>query len=391
MSRAIIHIDVTDFSINVERVLEPRLRQRPVAIAIETTDRALIYAASREAAQSGVYRGMTLMQALKQCPDMTVLPPNEDLYMRATRRMMEVLQQFTPVLEPLRFGHAYLDMTGSVRLFGSVVDAAAKARREIRDRLHLDATAGVAANKLVSKVASDVITVRDPSAGLCDVRSGDEQCFLSPLQVGYLPGVQKEVRVRLQELNVRLIRELSVIQAEHLQMAFGRFGLVLYERSRGIDNRPVQPPKRSPEIVESETLADDSNDRDFLRTVLFQLLAAATRTLRQKNRYTRRLVLEIRYSDHKEERGQLACAALQNDWQMLQIAEQLLTRTITRRIRVRKITLRLCDLCQSYQQLDLFDEPADPKLQAVGKAMDKIRDRFGETAIAYGRAQVSKI
>lgn len=386
MSRAIIHIDIADFSIAVERVLEPRLRLRPVAIAVEAVGRSLVYAASREATQNGVYRGMTLMQALKQCPDMTVLPPNEELYMRATQRLLEVLQQFTPVLEPLRFGHAYLDMTGSVKLFGSVVDAAAKARREIRERLQLDATAGVAANKLVSKVASDVITVRDPSAGLCDVRYGDEQCFLSPLQVGYLPGVQKEVRTRLYELNVRVIRELTMIQAEHLQMVFGRFGLLLYERSRGIDNRPVQPPKRSPEIVESETLDRDSNDRDHLRSILFRLLASAARALRQKNRVTRRMVLEIRYSDHQEDRGQLACTAMQNDWQMLQTAEDLLTRTITRRIRVRKMTLRFCDLCQPYQQLTLFDEPVNPKLQAAGKAMDRIRDRFGENAISFGRA-----
>jgi DNA polymerase IV len=386
MSRTIIHIDVTDFHIAVERVLEPRLHQRPVAIAIEAAGRSLVYAASREAGLNGVYRGMLLNQALKYCPDMTVLPPNEELYLRATRALMGILQQFTPVLEPLRFGHAYLDMTGSAKLFGNAVDAAAKARKEIHDRLRLDATAGVAGNKLVSKVASDVITLRDPRAGLCDVHLGEEQRFLSPLQVGYLPGVQKQVRTQLYELNIRLIRELTVIQSEHLQMVFGRFGLLLYERSRGIDNRPVQPPKRSPEIVETETLAEDSNDHDRLHTIFFRLLAASTRRLRQKKQFTRRLVLEIRYSDHKEENGQFKCDPAQNDWQMLQPAESLLTRTVTRRTRVRKMTLRLCDLCQSYSQLSLFDEAPNPKLESAGKAMDRIRDRFGEAAISFGRA-----
>ena len=391
MSRAVIHIDITDFYVAVERVLEPRLRQRPVAIAIETANRSLVYSASREAGQNGVYRGMPLSQAMKYCPELTVLPPNEDLYRRATKALLTILQQFTPVLEPLRFGHAYLDMTGSAKLFGSVVDAADRARREIRDRLRLEAAAGVAGNKLVSKVASDVITARDPLAGLCDVRLGEERHFLSPLAVGFLPGVQKEVARQLDELNIRVIRELAGIQCEHLQMVFGRFGLLLYERSRGIDNRPVQPAKRAAEVVESETLAEDSNDRDRLRTILFRLLAAGTRTLRQKKLFTRQLVLQVRYSDYREEVGRVKCDPLQNDWQLLQTAETLLTRTLTRRTRVRKLTLRLTDLCRSYRQLSLFDETPNPKWSAAGQAMDKIRDRFGESAIAFGRATAQPI
>ena len=386
MSRSIIHIDVTDFHIAVERVLESRLRQRPVVIAVEAAGRSLIYAASREAGQHGVYRGMPLNQAVKQCPEVTVLPPNEDLYQRATRALLSILQQFTPILEPFRFGHAYLDMTGSAKLFGSVTDAASRARREIHDRLRLDAIAGVAGNKLVSKVASDVTILHDPSAGLCDVRPGEEQRFLSPLQVGFLPGVQRPVATKLYELNIRLIRELAVVRSEHLQMVFGRLGLLLYERSRGIDNRPVQPVKRAPEVVESETLAEDSNDRDQLRALLFRLLAAATRTLRQKKFFTRRLILEIRYSDAKGESGQLKCDPLQNDWQLLQTAETLLARTLTRRVRVRKLTLHLADLCRSYQQMSLFEESPNAKWAAAGKAMDKIRDRFGESAVALGRA-----
>lgn len=386
MSRTVIHIDVTDFHVAVERVLEPRLRDRPIAVAIETASRSLVYAASREAVQNGVHRGMPLNQALKYCPDLTVLPPNEELYARADSALMKILQQFTPILEPLRFGHAYLDMTGSGRLFGSILDAAAKARSEIRNRLSLDVAAGVAGNKLVSKVASDVIAVRDPRTGLCDVHHGDEQHFLSPLHVGYLPGVQKAVRTRLYELNIRLIRELTVIHSEHLQMVFGRFGVLLYERSRGIDPRPVQPPKRAPEIVESETLAEDSNDYDRLRSLLFRLLSSCTQRLRQKNLFTRRLLLEIRYSDHKEEQGQVRTEPRQNDWQMLNTAETLLERTLSRRIRVRKMVLHLCDLEPANPQLALFDSPDHPKIEAVTKAMDKIRSRFGDATIRFGRA-----
>ncbi|HPR88592.1 MAG TPA: DNA polymerase IV, partial [bacterium] len=218
MSRTIIHIDVSDFPVAVERVLEPRLRQRPVAVAVQTASRALVAALSREAAGCGIERGMPLPQARKYCPDLTVLPPNETLYHRATAALLDLLGRFSPVIEPLRFGHAYLDMTGSTRLFGAAIDAAARAQREIHEHLRLEAVAGIASNKLVSKVASDLLTRQTAVRPLCDVHCGEEEHFLSPLPVTCLPGVQLKVRQQLRELNVRLVHDLARIPAEHLQM-----------------------------------------------------------------------------------------------------------------------------------------------------------------------------
>lgn len=386
MSRTILHIDINDFPVAVERVLEPRLRQRPVAVAVETSSRALIAARSREAAANGVQRGMPLYQALKYCPDLTVLPPNEDLYRRATTALLQLLGRFTPVIEPLRFGHAYLDLTGSCRLFGSAVDAAARAQREIRDRLRLDAVAGVASNKLVSKVASDVIIVASPQTALCDVNHGEEQRFLAPLQVGYLPGVQKSIRSQLTELNVHRIQELAGIKSEHLQMVFGRFGLLLFQRARGIDDRPVQPPRRSPEIVETAELADDCNDFDHLRRLTFALLARATRRLRRDHLFTQRVTVEIRYADYRDASAHSRTAAAQSDAELRTSTETALKNALTRRVRVRKITLRLGGLGPASGQLGLFPAPENPKNEALTRALDKIRDRFGDAAIRFGYA-----
>ncbi len=386
MSRTILHIDVNDFPVAVERVLEPRLRQRPVAVAVESASRALVAARSREAAANGVQRGMPLHQALKYCPDLTVLPPNEALYHRATTALLHLLGQFTPVIEPLRFGHAYLDLTGSGRLFGNGVDAAARAQREIRDRLRLDAVAGVASNKLVSKVASDVITVRNPQTALCDVHYGEEQRFLAPLPVGYLPGVQKTIRAQLTELNIHRIRELAGIKSEHLQMVFGRFGLLLFQRARGIDERPVMPPRRSPEIVETVELADDGNDYEALRRLTFALLARATRRLRRDRLFTRHLGVEILYGDHRRDTAQTRTAAAQTDADLLAVAETTLGKALARRVRVRKITLRLGGLGPASGQLGLFAATENPKYAALTGAMDKIRDRFGDAAIRFGYA-----
>jgi len=386
MSRDVIHIDVTDFHIAVERVLEPRLRQRPVAVAIRTSTRSLVYAVSSEARANGVYRGMPLQQALRNCPDLTVLPPNEELYFRATSAIIHLLGQFTPVIEPLRFGHAYLDMTGSGKLFGGVKDAAAKALREIRQRLSLDANAGVASNKLVSKVATDVVTVAGKRRDLCDVQHGYEERFLAPLAIGYLPGVRRPVRQQLLDLNVRIIRELAVIPVESLQMVFGRFGLLLHQRAHGIDNRPVQPPKRAPEIVEPETLDQDSNDFYLLRAIAHRLLARAARRLRLQQFRAARLVIEIRYSDYKENTAQRRLPPTDDETELAAGVDDALDRAVNRRVRVRKITLRLCDLTRAPLQLSLFDEDQDPRRKALTAAMDKIRDRYGDQAIRFGRA-----
>ena len=382
MNRNVIHIDIAEFHIAVERVVEPRLRGWPVAVAIETTTRSLVYAVSREAQQNGVRRGMPLHQARKFCPDMAVLPPNEELYVRATTAMIEVLGQFSPVIEPLRYGHAYLDMTGTGKLFGGVKDAAAKAQREVRERLRLDASIGLASNKLVSKVASVVTQPR----GLCDVRHGYEERFLAPLHVSFLPGMKKPVREQLLELNVHIIRELAAISVSHLQMVFGRTGVLLYQRAHGIDNRPVQPPKRAPEVIETEMLPEDSNDYFELRAILFRLLSQGARRLRLKKIRAARIVIEICYSDYKEDRGQQRFPATNLDMELFPVVTELLEKSLTRRVRVRKLTLRLCELSAVPRQMTLFEEKADPQIAALTLAMDRIRDHYGEKAIRFGRA-----
>ena len=386
MSRTVIHVNIPDFPVAVERVMEPRLRHRPVAVAVETATRALVCAVSVEARQAGVFRGMALPQALRACPDLRVLPPNEELYRRATHAMIEVIGRYTPVYEPLRFGRAYLDMSGSERLFGHIKDAAARIQREILAQLRLGASAGVAVNKLVSKAASEFVVSAGERSGLCDVRCGDEERFLAPLAISYLPGVRQKVYDDLRDLNIRLIRELAAVPVEHLQTVFGRFGVLLHQRAHGIDPRPVTPPKQTPEIVETEELEQDSNDYFLLRAHLYALLAAGTRRLRAQRLRAGRLSIEIRYSDHKEASAQQRFEPTDGEIELTPVLRAVLDRALGRRLRVRRLTLRLCDLGAAPRQLSLFDAPTDPKIAAVTAAMDTIRDRYGERAVRFGRA-----
>ncbi len=365
--------------------MEPKLRQRPVAVAVMRAARSLVVAASVEARQAGVWRGMPLAQAQKNCPDLWVLPPNEPLYERATHAFLKVIGGYTPVYEPLRFGHVYMDMTGVIRLFGGVKDAALKTQRDIAEQLRLDASAGVAANKLVSKVAATVIVDAGEQTGLCDVRRGDEKPFLAPLRVGYLPGVGKTVHGDLRDLNVQRIGELADIHTEHLQRVFGRFGQVLWQRANGIDPRPVRPPQRAPEIAEQFTFETDSNDADALLAQLHGMLAAATLRLRQQELPARQLVVHVHYSDGKDNRAQTRFSPCNTDVELTPILNDIFENALNRRIRVRRLTLRLRDLQPHSEQLSLFDT-ADARTTALTAAMDTIRHRFGAGAIRFGRA-----
>lgn len=386
MNHNVIHLDVPEFRVAVEQVVHPELRNRPVAVALQSDTRSFVFSSSQQAQQHGVFRGMVLQKAYKNCSDLVVVPPNEELYWRATSAMVRVFNEFSPVIEPRRYGHGYLDMTGN-RLFGRAIDAAFKAQREILNRLNLRAFAGVASNKLVSKVASSVAATQNRYDALCDVDPGEEEDFLAPLHVHYLSGVTKKVREQLYELNIRFIKELTAISPHHLEMALGRTGLLLFQRARGIDNSPVQPVKRQPEIIEQEKLAQDTNDVDILRAIVFRLLSRGMRNVRRMGQRTGRLTLALQYSDLKEARVQKKVSPADTEQELLADINGLFDRALTRRLGVRRIQLSLGALTAAPLQLSLFEENiGNPKIQAINAAMDKIRDRYGDGAVYYGRA-----
>ncbi len=376
--REIIHVDITAFAVAVERIAHPELRGRPVVVAPIGPSRSVVTALSQEAWEAGVRKGMVLAKAVRYCRDAVILPPNEPLYARASRAVFKVLQNFSPVLEPSGHGHTYLDVTGTERLFGPARDTAWRAQKEIRQQLRLDTTVGVASNKMVSKIASAVIK----PVGLQDVCHGEEPSFLAPLPVRMLPGVGPQTEVQLAELNIRIVRDLTVVELEHVTLAFGRLGLVLYERALGIDNTPVYPPRNVPVVDQEKTLAEDSNDYGLLRASLFELCERAGEQLRVERQRAGRLELRIRYSDYREDSGKTKLVPpLQSTSALHTAAEPLLRRVLTRRTRVRSLHLRLVDLTSGPVQMGLFADPGPLRQAELEAALDQLRCRFGPTAI----------
>lgn len=378
MEREIIYIHVTAFPIAVERVIRPDLRGRPVVVAPVGSARSIVTALSSEAWKAGIRKGMALSKAIRYCRNTIVLPPNEPLYLRASRAIFKVLEGFTPLLEASGHGHAYLDITGTGRLFGPARDAAWRAQREIRRHLHLDTSLGVASNKMVSRIASDVTQ----PVGLQDVPRGSETSFLSPLPVRLLPGIGSRTREQLRDLNIRIIHDIAVMKPEHLALAFGRLGFLFYQRALGIDNTPVYPMRAVPALEQEAVLPEDSNDSELLKRVLFGICENAGGRLREGKQRAGRMELHVRYADYQEDGRRLKISPpLQSSTVLYTRALPVLARILKRRTRVRSMHLRLTDLSRGSVQLELFADPKPERCSRLELALDALRHRYGKSVI----------
>jgi DNA polymerase IV len=379
MDREIIYLTVTSFPVAVERVIHPELRGRPVVVAPLGAARSIVTALSSEAWNAGIRKGMALAKAMRYCRSAVVLPPNEALYLRASRAIFKVLEKFSPVLEPSGHGHAYLDITGTGRLFGPPRDTAWKAQKEIRRQLRLDASLGVASNKMVSRIASEVIK---PS-GLQDVPHGNESKFLSPLPVRLLPGVGPQTERQFDDLNIRIIHDVAAMRLDLLTLAFGRFGFVLHQRALGIDRTPVYPMRTVPALEQGRVLPEDSNDYEVLKSILLDLCEQAGKQLREKKQCAGRMELRIRYADYQEDGHKVQMKPpVQSSAILYERALPPLDAVLKRRTRVRSMNLSLTELSPGSVQMELFTDPKPDRCSKLEVALDSLRQRFGAAVVS---------
>jgi len=386
MDRHIIHLHIPSFAVAVARACRPELRGRPVAVALPGSARSLILSASPEARREGVFKGMPLSKARKRCPELWVLPPDPEPAEKAFCALTRLASFYTPLWEPARAGHIYLDLTGTGRLWGGAKDAAERLRREIKDRLDLAGTVGVAGNKMISSIASRIL----PSEGILDVNHGREAAFMAPLKVYMVPGVGRvRQRILLEELQIVRVRELAALDTGSLRLIFGHEAFVIHQRALGIDLSPVHPLPARPGIYEETAFGEDENDDGRLLAALYRLVERCARRLRKRAVCPRKAGLLIRYADRMETRRELRLQrvdALEPD--LCRPLEALFFKMCTRRVRVRFMRVWFEDFVPESRQMSLFPRSAaagEKSLLLVG-AMDRVRDRYGEGAVCYGRA-----
>ncbi len=387
MERRIIHLNIADFSVAVERLLDSSLKGKAIIIA-DPWSRAVVHDMSDEAYCEGVRKGMLMCTARRHCRGALVLPPRPEHYHKALSRCLEHALHYTPLVERSEgSGHLYLDVTGTHRLFGPSPDIGWRLRNTLRRDLGLDPIWSIASNKLVAKVASRLVKPR----GEYIVGGGEETPFLAPLSLDLLPGVSQVDLIRLGHVNIRRVHQVAALSAQELSVLCDGRARSLYQAVRGIDPSPVQPagPPGSG-FAHQHIFSPDTNQEALVRAALTTLGQQAGHGLRQQGLGCRRVAVSLLYTDGiRLTRQAVSKTVINDDPALQQLALTALYRGWHRRVRLRQISLA-CSLIQHpVQQLSLF-AAIDPRVQKnkrISAAFDTIRARCGPDKILRGCQQ----
>jgi DNA polymerase IV len=291
--RKIVHVDMDAFYASVEQRDEPELRGKPVVVAWRG-NRSVVCAASYEARRFGVRSAMPAVQAERLCPEAIFVPPDFPRYRAVSRLAREIFRRHTDLIEPLSLDEAYLDVTENKSGLPTATRVARAIREQIREELQLTASAGVAPNKFLAKIASDW---RKPD-GLFVIQPGDIDHFLPPLSVARLPGVGRVTQTSLEKLGVRTVGDLRRLEVGSLERAFGRYGLRLHELAHGIDENRVTPNRPTKSVSAEDTFERDiplSETEPLLRKLAEKAWAAS----RKETRVARTVVLKLKTSEFR--------------------------------------------------------------------------------------------
>lgn len=292
--RSVIHVDMDAFFASVEQLDDPSLRGKPVVVGSRSR-RGVVAAASYEVRPMGVRSAMSMVEALRRCPDAVVVPPRRARYVELSQAVFAVFRRYTPLVEGLSLDEAFLDVSASRSLFGEGPEIAAAIRRDIAEELKLTASAGVASNKFVAKIASDF---RKPD-GLTVVPPDRAAAFLAPLPLSRMWRVGPKARKKLGGAGLRTIGDLARADARTLQMLLGSWGPTARELARGIDDRPVTvgvPPKS---LGAEETFEQDLTTASQLRPALLRQSMRVADRLIDKGLWAGSVTLKIKYADHR--------------------------------------------------------------------------------------------
>ncbi len=379
-ARSILHVDMDAFYASVEQRDDPTLVGKAVVVG-GGNKRGVVAAASYEARRFGIHSAMPMVEALRRCPDLHRVRPRMSHYKSVSGQIFAVFRDFTPLVEGLSLDEAFLDVTASVTLFGSPERIAAAVKKAIHERTSLTASVGVAENKLVAKIASDL----DKPDGLTVVWPADYAKTLDPLPANVIPGIGRETQKRLDTAGIRTIRDLRSAPDQLLEPIFGRFTQKTRERASGIDNRPVVASRDEKSISAEETYDSDLTTPDEMDRQLLRLTERTTTRLRKHALAAGTVQVKIRQSDFQTfTRQRSVRPASDSTDQIYAVARELLHTWLAQNpdARIRLLGVGGSKLVPARQQ-DLFGSAeAQP---AIDQTVDRIRDRFGSAALGRAR------
>jgi len=379
-ARSILHVDMDAFYASVEQRDNPDLRGKPLVVG-GTTNRGVVAAASYEAREFGIRSAMPMRDAHRRCPSLLRVRPRMAHYQQVSKQIFEVFGNFTPLVEGLSLDEAFLDVTASVTLFGTPIDIAAAIKKKIRDETSLTASVGVAVNKLVAKIASDL----DKPDGLTVIYPADYKTRLDPLPVSLLPGIGRQTMKRLSGTGISTFRDLRMAEPRILEPVFGRFTQKTRDRAAGIDDRPVIPMREEKSISAEETYDTDLASRESMNRELLRLTERTATRLRKAGLAAGTIQIKIRQSDFKTYTRQRSVRPPANATdQIYAVARDLLGAWLGKNpgAKIRLLGVGGGNLA-AVEQPDLF--AAAGTESTIDKAVDEIRDRFGKDVLGRAR------
>ena len=380
-ARTILHVDLDAFFAAVEQRDHPELRGKPVIVGGGgPNDRGVVSTASYEARKFGVHSAMPLRTAGRLCPQGIFVAVDGRKYQEESRRVMAILRRFTPMVQPVSIDEAFLDVTASRALFG---DGEAIAR-QIKDAVHtetgLTISVGVAATKLVAKVASDL---RKPD-GLVVVPPGEEAAFLAPLAISRLWGVGEKTAAALAEYGVKTIGDLAALPSDALERRLGKHGGSLVERAHGIDPDPVTGGEAAKSIGHEHTFDRDTADRDVIERTLLGMADGVAGRLRSSRIRAVTITLKLRDSSFTTITRQTSLETPADLTEPIYEAAVTLLRRELHGQKIRLVGVTASNF-RDREQMGMFEAKDDPKRHAAAEALDKIRNKYGNRAVTRAR------
>ena len=371
--RTIAHFDLDAFFVSVECILDPSLKGKPLLVGGHS-DRGVVAACSYEARKYGIHSAMPMKTALRLCPHATLVGGTRGEYSRYSRWVTEIISGRAPLFEKASIDEFYLDLTGMNRYYDPyqwTIDL----RAEITRATQLPISFALASNKMVAKIATDEAKPN----GYIHVPAGMEQEFLAPLRVNKIPGVGDHMFQALQEIGVVTIRDLSQVEAAVLEKRFGKYGIDLWHKARGIHEGEVVPYHEAKSISTENTFEENKTDMVFLMAELVRMTERVAYELRQDNKTAGCIAVKIRYPDFETTSRQVAIPYTFYDDELIAKAKELFHKLYRPGQPIRLLGVRLSELTGEAVQTNLFVD--NQKKTALYNAIDEVKNKFGKYAV----------
>jgi DNA polymerase-4 len=379
----IIHLDMDAFYPSVEVLDNPHLKGKPVIVG-GSRQRGVVSSASYEARKYGVHSAQPMATAVRLCPNGIVLPVRMSRYIEVSEQVFAIFHLFTPLVEPLSIDEAFLDVTGSTRLFGSPVEIAKKIKQAVVEKTGLTISAGIAPSKFVAKIASDM----EKPDGLTAVPADKVREFLDPLPIEKMWGVGKMTRTALSRLSIHTFKDLRQTPVGVLEKKFGKHGIHMHQLARGIDQRDVVTIHDVKSIGHEDTFAEDILDLPSAKRELLWLADRVARRMRRKGLEGKTVTLKVKYNDFVRITRSVTLPAHTNDRSAIYASVcRLLEKTAVGRRPVRLLGISVSNLAdiEAGRQLTLFKpHESIEKRKNLNKILDSIFEKFGDKGVSPG-------